>query len=279
MKKVLMLGPVLLAAAIAVFTGYGTADVTPAAGGSTLPASLDELFPPQTPAPVFLMAMHDMDAPLSGMVCDVMENDPANAQRNLGRFKAAYRHVPELVPEWADRFPEAPLEGLEAALKSGDQGWFMGALDRLDAVCHDCHVQNMAAVQFKYHWDDFHSIEVTDPLMKQPVSYKQFKHMLDVDLVGIGNDLEQGQIENATMHAQALAARYEAFSELCVLCHDTERKYFVSEDIRSMLAGLATALEKEPVDQAEVGKLIQGIGDESCFKCHLVHAPAAMSKH
>jgi len=269
----------LLLAAIVIGVGYGIADVTPAVVGSSLPASLDELFPPKTPAPVFLIAMHEMDTPLSGSVCDVFEKDMANARQNLEQFKDAYHRVSELVPEWADRYPEAPLESLDVAFESGDQGRFMGAMDQVDAVCHSCHVQNMAAVQFKYHWDDFHTIEVIDPLMNRSVGFKQFKHMLDVDLVGVGNDVAQGQIENAKKHAQALLARFQVLSELCELCHDTDRKYYVGDDIRGLVADLGQVLNQEPVDPAAIGQLTQSIGEESCGKCHLVHTPAAMSKY
>ncbi len=279
MKKVMLLGTLLLAAGIALIARYGAADTASTHAGQSLPASLDDLYPPKAQRATYLMAMHELNMPLSGFVCDLFENDINNAYLNLERFKAQYQRVAGLVPEWVDEYPEAPLDELATALESGHQGTVMDALDQIDMVCHGCHIRYMPAVHFKYHWDDFHSISATDPLTSEPVSFKRFKQMINTDLTGIGNDLEQGQVESARKHGQDLALRFEAMKDICVMCHDSERKYYVSDDIRGIVDTLRTVLNEVPVNRARIGELVQGIGTESCFKCHLVHVPAAYSKY
>jgi hypothetical protein len=80
-------------------------------------------------------------------------------------------------------------------------------------------------------------------------------------------------------HVQALASRYKALTEICAICHDSEPKYFVSDDVRGMVEAIQAALDDTPVNKARIGELVQQIGMESCFKCHLVHVPSAYSKY
>lgn len=259
--------------------GNSLAEDDQSLSGKPLPASLDQLYPPNSPAPVLLLAMHEINQTLSGMVCDLFENDAGNAEANLARFREAYLKTAKLVPEWESLYPIAPVDELETALKSGNPGAVMPVIDKLDAACHSCHVAFTAAVQHKYHWDSFWSLSVSDPESKAQLGFKQFKLMMNTDMVGIGNDLAQGQIENARQHAEAFAGKFAAFKELCTACHDTERTYYVSGDIEGMIGSVKAALEEATPDPAKIGQLLQGIGQESCFKCHLVHSPSALSRN
>lgn len=279
MKKTHFIVAALLVTTSAVIIGTGFTNVALTKPGQTLPASLDNYYPPKAQGPAYLMAMQKLNMPLAGLVCDLFENDMDNVFMNFDRFKAEYSRVAGMVPEWAEMYPEAPLTGLEAALKSGDQGKVMGALDQIDGVCHGCHVKYMPAVQHRYHWGDFGTISVTDPVTGRDVPFKQFKLMMNTDMAGIGNDLEQNQIENAQKHAGDLASRYEAMTEICQICHDSEPKYFVDDDVRKTVQALLAAFDSNPVNGAEIGGLLQRIGGESCFRCHLVHIPGAYSKY
>ncbi len=70
----------------------------------------------------------------------------------------------------------------------------------------------------------------------------------------------------------------QAVKETCAECHDTERKYYIDTEIESMIDSIGTVLQNPSVDAGKVQALGQGIGQESCFKCHLVHLPAAMAR-
>lgn len=136
----------------------------------------------------------------------------------------------------------------------------------------------MAAVQQKYHWGDFQSISLTDPVSHGSVPFAAMMQMLDGDLSGVQVDLVEGQIDQARQHVSGLAARYGAVKEACGACHDSERRYYVDSSITEMIDALATSLEGANVDPGKAQKLAQGIGMESCHKCHLVHGPAAMAE-
>src|SRR3989304_9855701 len=47
-----------------------------------LPASLDNLFPPKAPAPVFLLEMFSLEAPVVGIIVDLQEGDIPGVQAN-----------------------------------------------------------------------------------------------------------------------------------------------------------------------------------------------------
>ncbi len=273
------IGLVAFLTVIAVVGQFGAANTVYAQATHSLPQSLDKLYPPTANAPVWLMAMFGMGTSFSGMVADFMEGDFANAEKGYADFKGQYKKLSEMVPEWAGDLPGEPMDALGAALKSQDPAKFMPAVDNASKVCHACHVKNMTPVQQKYHWGDFGSIALTDPLSKQDVPFTVFMQMLDGDLSGVQVDLAQGQVDRAREHAAGLATRYGTLKESCEACHDTERTYYVDASITAMIEKLGGALGGASADPGSVQKLVQGIGMESCHKCHLVHAPAALAKH
>lgn len=245
---------------------------------TSLPISLDDYFPPKAEQPIYLMRMLGMARPLAGIMADLSENDFANVMANFEQFKTQYVGVSKLVPEWEEDFPLAPVNELGDALKSGDQGKVMAAFGSVGKVCADCHLAHQSKAYYKYHYGDFHGIKVTDPLTQQQVDFQQFMLFLDVCFNGIALNVEQGQIENAKRQLRGFRARFETLEESCQNCHDTERHYYVDPSVKAMIEKLEQTLDASPVDPKQIGMISQGIGIESCFKCHLVHVPAAAAQ-
>lgn len=244
-----------------------------------LPTSLEALYPPKAPNPVFLLSMFEMNKSLTGIVVDLFEGDLDHVKTNFEKFKTQYLATSKLVPEWQkEYYPLKPVEELGTSLQTNDRGQVMAAIGNTGMVCHHCHSANMVKVQQKYHWPDFKIIAVPDPLTNQGVDYPTFMQYLNANFTGIGVDLEQGQVENAQKQFQGFKARFQALKESCGSCHDTERKYYVDEGVQSLIDKLGQALEASSLDPKLVGELSQGIGMESCAKCHLVHLPAAYAK-
>lgn len=250
----------------------------PAAIPDPPPSSLDNLYPPRTEGPVYLFKMLGLNTSFVGIVADLLEGDPQNAKADFKRFKAQYVELSKMVPEWEKRFPMGPVEELGRALKSGARGKVMAAHEKVGGLCTDCHVASMAAVQQKYHWRDFNAIRVKDPLTNEEVDFRRFKRYLDASFVGIILDVQQGQRENAQKQLKGFNARFPALMETCLTCHETESKYYVDESVRALIDKLGQALGDVSATPKRIGALWQGIGMESCFKCHLVHFPAAAAK-
>jgi cytochrome c556 len=214
----------------------------------------------------------------NGIFVDLLENDFENAKANFEKFKAQYKEVSKLVPEWEKEFPMAPVNELGAALKTGDQGKVMGAAEKLGKVCRNCHEVNMPKVQQKYHWGNFSGIRVKDSLTNEEVDFTQLMQSLDMNFAGISVDVEQGQRENAQKQFQGFNAGFQMLKITCKNCHGPERKYYVDDNMQALVDKLGQALSETSIDPKVVGELSQGIGMESCFKCHLVHVPAAFAK-
>lgn len=244
---------------------------------SALPASLDNFYPPQSDAPLYYIAMMDLTTPFSGIVVDLFENDLENARSNFDRFKLKYIEVSKMVPEWQSEYALAPVEELAAAMETGDPAKIMPAFAKVDRVCHTCHMKTMAPVQFKYRWGDFGAISLTDPLTNEDIIFSRLMQLVATNLTGIGIDTEQEQQTNAMKQLEAFRLRFETLKESCEACHDSERKYFVDESVTSLFDDLKLRLSAETVEAGAVGGLLQSIGQESCAKCHLVHAPSALA--
>lgn len=242
------------------------------------PPSLDALYPPKAEAPVYQIKMLELNAAMTGIAVDLMEEDVGNAVANFTRFADLYREASALVPEWESRFPTKPVDELGASLSGGDQAKVMASIQNVGAVCHSCHVDNMVPVQQRFHWPAFHAITVHDPVSNREVEYAQFMQFLNASFVGIGNDLQQGQVENSLKNFEGFRARFMALRDDCMVCHDTERTYYVDEGIEGMVTALGEALRSSPPDTMRAQALSIDIGRENCVKCHLVHMPAALAQ-
>jgi len=275
MKGFLTVVALITTATFGLYSGAFAQTSTPRA----LPASLDNFYPPNAQGPVYLMAMHEMSSPLSGIVTDMLQGDVANAEANFKKFKDEYFKVAKMVPEWQTSFPIGPVSALETAISEGDPGKVMGALESLGKNCNGCHKTYMPQAQHKYHWGDFSAISATNPATKESMSFQMLMQMIESNMSGMMNDLGQGQLEAARTFADGFAAHFQALKETCEGCHSTERRYFVDDEVMGMVSRLQATMNQAAPDPKTVGELIQGIGMESCHKCHLVHIPAAYSKN
>lgn len=246
--------------------------------GPPLPKSLDQFYPPVAEQPIYLLNMLGLDTTFSGIVADVMDNDLEGARNSFSDFRSHYVEVSKMIPEWKVYYPEEPVENLGAALSTGDRGKIMETFGKVGRICHECHLATMVQVQQKYHWGDFSVVSVIDPLTGEKTDYAHFKKFLSTNLAGISVNLKQGQTENARKQFFGFKERFQALKESCQHCHDGESRYYTDENVGDLMDRLGQTFQKENVDPEAVGSLIQGIGRESCSKCHLVHVPAAVAR-
>jgi len=281
MKKILyylIAGFIIVTAGMVISNDSPDHNVVPESKLTKLPEMLDDYYPPKAKGPIYLFKMHELGKPFTGIVVDLFENDVENARNNYKVFKEKYTDVSNMVPEWQEQFPGEPLDELEIALNGQDQQVIMQSYEKVGQVCGNCHFAYMPAVQFKYHWPDFNEITVSDPLTKEEIPFSRLMQFLDANLTGVQINVEQGQIENAKRQQFALNERFSALEEACMYCHDTDRYYYVDQRVKNMISDLSRALDSNPVDQDLLARSSQGIGMESCFKCHMVHVPAAAAQ-
>ncbi len=250
-----------------------------------LPASLDQYFPPKAPAPVYLFEMFALSGAFEGIIVDLQQQDVSGIQSNYEFFKGQYQKMSGMVPEWKPLFPMEPVDSLGKALESGDPAKVGPALEEVGKVCGSCHLVFQTKSHQKYHWPDFEEVMLTDPMSNETMELYHFMERMAVAFVGIGNDLRQGQLDNARENFQAFSIRFKTLAEdACKQCHTDQagieipRKYFVDASVLGMIDQLGQALSESTPDAEVIGQLSGGIGNESCLKCHLVHLPAAQRK-
>lgn len=244
------------------------------------PKALDAMYPPKTEQPVYQLKMMEMEIPMAGILVDLFENDRDNVRTNFENFKTKYGEVAKLVPEWENKYPLEPVENLEKALQTGEQERVMAAFQELGKVCMDCHLETMAKVQHRYYWMDFRDVKATDPLTTTEVDFPEFMQFLSTSYLGIGVNLQEGQVENALVQFEGFDARFQVLKDICEDCHGTSRRnYYVDESIQAEIDKLGQALrDPASLNPEQVQGSVMAIGTESCGKCHLVHVPAALAK-
>jgi hypothetical protein len=242
------------------------------------PASLDSLYPPEAPAPLYHIKMFELATPFTGFVIKINEGDRSGAKLLFDSFRDQYTAISKLVPQWEKDYPSQPLDELAALIEEGEAGRIMEAVEKVGNVCHNCHIFHLPKVQQKYHWQDVSIISLTDSITKKDIDYRQFMMSLDMSFVGIGMELQQGQIEKARMHFENFNNNMNQLKESCLWCHDTQRDYYVNEETDAFVIKLGNALQSSSPDMKLISDLSQLIGNENCIKCHLVHIPAAYAK-
>ena len=281
-RLVLVLGVFALLCACAGGPSQAPSGPTAVSSGTAtleLPvASLDRLYPPQSEVPVLNVKMLEMAASLAGVVVNMHEGDFEHAGSRFVEFRDRYVELARLIPEWEPAYAMGPVDELGKAVENRDVDQLHTALGKLDPVCGDCHVAHTAQVQQRYYWKDWAGIAVDDPVTGSEMGFKQFKQQMWASFAGIGIDLEEGQMEHAVENFKAFQARFLAFEATCVVCHDTERRYYLDDELKASVTALGTALATGSPDPAVVGKFSREIGSESCQKCHLVHSPAALAR-
>jgi hypothetical protein len=243
-----------------------------------LPASLDNFYPPLTQAPVYLLDMFAIATPLEGIGADLYENDMAGARENFEAFKSAYQKTAGMVDEWKEKFPMAPLDTLDQALKIGDIARIGPAMAKIGDVCSACHLMNQTKAYQKYHWPDFGMLSLTDPVSGGDLSWHEFMMGMSGNYSAISTSLQQDQLENARGNFQAFSLRFKSMAEGCFGCHETPRTSFTDASVQDMIKELGIALDHSVPDADRIEKLNMAIGNEGCLKCHYVHMPAVFAR-
>jgi mono/diheme cytochrome c family protein len=222
------------------------------------PESLDQYYPPIAEAPQYLFTMLAMEGSFTGMMTHLQDGDMAKAREYFKAFRAEYGKLAKMVPEWSRHYwPEKPLDDLSAALESGDGEKIGAAMPGLIQVCVKCHQDTMPAVWARYQKDMGEMGEAMFPLTGAFGTVNIY--------------LAEGEFGKASKAMEGFQKLMNEFSESCGSCHDTERKYYVSEDVQALMKSVADELKKEKPDVEKIAGTMQKIGIESCYKCHKTH--------
>lgn len=239
---------------------------------ATLPDSLDQYY--QGP-PVYLIEMFKLAGSMSGITVNTLQGDTENAKRSFEQFSSDYKNSSMMVPEWKNYYDQGAVKKLGKAVDEGDTQEIMKRIEIVGKTCEDCHTELKPRVWIKYNWKDFRDINIVTPEGELPWPEAKMKYLL-TGFDGIGVNAIEDQ-QDATMQSFNLFKEmFMNMKDQCSFCHgDIERKYYVSDDVLSMIDTMETQISSGELISADLTR--QQIGGE-CYKCHLVHEPAQRAK-
>ena len=243
------------------------------------PKSIDQYY--QKAPSDWLMAMFGIVGPMGAMETHLKVGNMDKAKEYFAAFKTGYVKASKMVPEWSDHFPSEPIENLETALDSGDSNKINLAIQGVGKNCAACHQEHLPAVWYKYNWKDFSKIKVPDPLTVKLRGWIEYMfglhHSYSAAMTYLAEEKAGGKFDKTIEAIFDLEKRVEILNVGCQECHGKEdkRKYYTSPDVIDLLITARYELQKNQPNIEEVNKRLQIAGMESCYKCHLVHVPAA----
>ena len=243
------------------------------------PKSLDQYY--QKEPSDWLMGMFGLVGPMGAMETHLKYGNMDKAKEYFAAFKAEYFKMSKMVPEWSDHFPSKPIENLETALDSVDSNRINLGIQDVGKTCATCHQEHLPAVWYKYHWKDFAKIKIPDPITVKLRGFVEYMfglhHSYSATMTFLAEEKAGGKFNKTIEALFDLEKRVEALNVGCQECHGKEdkRKYYTSSDVIDLLSTARYELQKTPPNIEDANKELLIAGMESCYKCHLVHVPAA----
>ena len=136
------------------------------------PKSLDQYY--QKEPSDYLMAMFGVLGPMGAMETHLIDGNMDKAKEYFMAFKAEYFKISKMVPEWSKHFPSEPMDNLEKALDSGDPVKIQPAVQGVGKTCAACHQEHLPEVWYKYHWKDFETIKIPDPVSNKLLGFVEY---------------------------------------------------------------------------------------------------------
>lgn len=279
MKKRLI---IVVAVAILIVAGLLMVSAGSIYKWKRLPSSLDQYYknynytsiPPQYPQ--YLIEMYELAASFEGVIVNIQKGDFTNATESFKAFSQNYETSSRKVPEWRNFYEPKAVKKLGRALDEHDTQGVFEAIGEVGETCDKCHIENMPPVWNRYNWKDFETVNINTPEGQLPWSAAKRKYLLVGGLHGIVVNIKQGNQSGAQQSFGLFKSMFDNMTDACSSCHSSERRYYVSADIQAMINDIGTNINNGNLTKAY--GIMQRVGIESCYACHVLHSPAQFAK-
>lgn len=242
-----------------------------------LPDSLDEYYtePEYLGMPFeYLSEMYILGESMMGIPVNLGQGDFVNAGNSFNNFSECYEYSSTMVPAWKKYYNQSAVNELGRALDERDQDAINEAMGEVGETCSDCHLDTLTPVYYKYYWGDFREVMIETPDGLMPWKDAKMYYLL-MGFDGIGVNINEGDQDNATLSFELFDSMFDNMSANCSACHNSEPRYYVSEDIQTMIDDMGTNISAGKL--ADANDLRYRIGD-SCHRCHIIHMPPQYAK-
>ena len=235
-----------------------------------LPESLDRWYDDQ---PIYLFKMFELGGLLMGVLVNTQQDDMANAKIAYQIFSSEYKNSSRMVPEWKKYYDVKAVNIVGDALETGDRNKTLASIEVVFQKCISCHTAEKTKVFAKYHWKDFNDVKMKTVNPEQPeTSWTEAKaKYLVMGFDGTIVNARENQQETANKSFQQFKVMFKFMNDSCYSCHDTERKYYVSEDVMNLINRAEEQIKSS--DLMNASNTMEQIGMISCYKCHVTHEP------
>lgn len=252
-------------------TSIDNGDIKPE--NQDIPESLDQYYTAYPPE--YLLKMFELSESMVGITVNIQQGDMENAAESFKTFSEDYSDNAQMVPEWQDYYNQTAVEDLGAALDAEDIPGVYKAIEEVGGTCAVCHKDTMPPVWIKYSWQDFRTVDINTP--EGPLPWRQAKMMyVQAGFDGIGVNIKEGDQPGVNQSFALFESMFDNMAKACDVCHISEPRYYVSEDITGMIETMGQEINAGNLTSAE--GIRQGIGAQSCHRCHVLHVPAQYAK-
>lgn len=236
-----------------------------------LPKSLDQHY---EYGPIYLYEMYELGESMVGITVNIQQNDMANATESFEVFAQEYENSSTMVPEWRGYYKPNDVKKMGDALDARNIPGVFEAMEEVGETCARCHVDTMSDVYNKYYWNDFRNVEIDTLEGPKPWVEAKMKYLL-TGFDGIGINIKQSNQSNAERSFNLFKSMFDNMAEACGSCHDSEPRYYISDDIQTMIDDMGSNITAGNLSNAEI--IRHDIGD-SCHRCHIIHIPPQYAK-
>jgi hypothetical protein len=233
----------------------------------TLPSSLDNVY--EGPGNAYLGEMFKMAGMMQVIAEEMQAGEFTNAKNTFNAFSIQYNNVSKMVPEWKKYFDKKLIAEIGKDIDNHDVSKTLTDMGILgENVCAKCHRNNKPQVWAKYYWKDFRTVNVSTPAgnMSWPAAKAIF---VASSFDGATINLAQGRKDAANRSVELFKSMYLTnVTNACYSCHTTERKYFVSADVVSLVNQYEARIKAGDIESAQI---LQGQIGEQCMRCHITH--------
>ena len=242
-----------------------------------LPQSLDQYYSePEYPGMPFeyLLEMYKLGESMMGIPVNLGQGDPDNATKSFEEFSECYGYSSKMVPEWKKYYNQKAVIELGRALEEGEPTAIDEAMGEVGETCSDCHLDTLTPVYYKYYWGDFRDVMIETPDGPRLWNVAKMYYLL-MGFDGIGVNINEGDQDGAQQSFELFDSMFDNMTDACLECHDSEPRYYVSEDIQMMIDDMGANISAGNLIVAN--DLRYGIGD-CCHRCHIIHMPPQYAK-
>lgn len=248
-------------------------------GKDGLPTSLDKYYKNTQPQPPeYLIKMFELGESMQGIGVNIQQGDIPNAKKSYAAFYQNYKNSANMVPEWKEYYDVNAVEKMGASLDNGNIQAVFESMGQIGASCVKCHTEKMTPVWNKYNWMDFSKITMDTPNPSEPKlpwAQAKLKYMV-IGFDGIGVNIKNGNQSGAKQSFVLFSAMFDSMNATCASCHPSPPGHYVGAEVRAMINKMGEEINVGNLSEAE--GIRQGIGMESCYRCHVLHMPAQFAR-